>query len=363
MARSGSRTTRDGVDAALRAAGARPSSRSRGTVVLVQGRAEFIEKLQRDRRRTAPPRLPCARPSTGAARAARSASSRASARAMSAACATTSATSRSPWRRCCAEAAAALFRAGPFDGRRALPRRRPRRLALPVSRLVALGADARPDHDRAPVRASRLASLLFWLGFGRAFVPGGGDTAIATKPFEGNRLTSDPVRYARNSALLGSRAPAQHRRPDDRLGPRRLPADGAASTPRTAAREVTRADAGRRRRARPVGLDAGDRALRGAPARPAQALILPTAPARDPDGDRRDPGAVLGGLRRLHPRRGEPDRRAALTSAGEQRRARPHAAPVAGRRRCAPPSAALPPSHVVTTPPAPSMIGISATMS
>jgi lysophospholipase len=46
-----------------------------------------------------------------------------------------------------------------------------------------------------------LASLMFWLGLGKAFVPGGGDTAIATKPFEGNRLTADPVRYARNSAL------------------------------------------------------------------------------------------------------------------------------------------------------------------
>lgn len=72
---------------------------------------------------------------------------------------------------------------------------------LPVSRLVALAPMlglAIVENERS---ASRLASLLFWLGFGRAFVPGGGDTAIATKPFEGNRLTSDPVRYARNSAL------------------------------------------------------------------------------------------------------------------------------------------------------------------
>jgi len=43
--------------------------------------------------------------------------------------------------------------------------------------------------------------VLYWLGLGRLFVPGGGDTAIATKPFDGNRLTSDPVRYARNAAL------------------------------------------------------------------------------------------------------------------------------------------------------------------
>ena len=38
-----------------------------------------------------------------------------------------------------------------------------------------------------------------WLGFGQAFVPGGGATSISTKPFKGNRLTCDPVRYARNA--------------------------------------------------------------------------------------------------------------------------------------------------------------------
>lgn len=73
--------------------------------------------------------------------------------------------------------------------------------ALPVSRLVALAPMLDLTMVAHPARASRLASLLYWLGFGRAFIPGGGDTAIATKPFEGNRLTSDPVRYARNSAL------------------------------------------------------------------------------------------------------------------------------------------------------------------
>ena len=76
-----------------------------------------------------------------------------------------------------------------------------RRDALPVSRLVALAPMLELTIIENPKAARRLASLLFWLGFGKAFVPGGGDTAIATKPFEGNRLTGDPVRYARNSAL------------------------------------------------------------------------------------------------------------------------------------------------------------------
>jgi lysophospholipase len=44
-----------------------------------------------------------------------------------------------------------------------------------------------------------LIRILRWLGFGKAFVPGGGATSISTKPFKGNRLTSDPVRYERNA--------------------------------------------------------------------------------------------------------------------------------------------------------------------
>jgi lysophospholipase len=76
-----------------------------------------------------------------------------------------------------------------------------RRGELPVARLVALAPMLGLTMIERPQAASRLASVLFWLGLGKSFVPGGGDTAIATKPFEGNRLTGDPVRYARNSAL------------------------------------------------------------------------------------------------------------------------------------------------------------------
>lgn len=76
-----------------------------------------------------------------------------------------------------------------------------RRGLLPVSRLVALAPMLDLTIIENPRRAKRLASLLFWLGLGSSFVPGGGETAIATKPFEGNRLTGDARRYARNSAL------------------------------------------------------------------------------------------------------------------------------------------------------------------
>lgn len=76
-----------------------------------------------------------------------------------------------------------------------------RRGALPVSRMVALAPMLALTIIPRPGLANRLASLLFWLGLGKFFVPGGGETAIATKPFDGNRLTGDPARYARNSAL------------------------------------------------------------------------------------------------------------------------------------------------------------------
>lgn len=76
-----------------------------------------------------------------------------------------------------------------------------RRGALPVERLVALAPMLGLSLVEHPGAARLLARTLYWLGFGRAFVPGGGDTAIGTKPFEGNRLSCDPVRYARNAAL------------------------------------------------------------------------------------------------------------------------------------------------------------------
>lgn len=81
-----------------------------------------------------------------------------------------------------------------------------RRGALPVERLVALAPMLGIALIRRPLAARCLASSLYWLGFGKAFVPGGGETAIGTKPFKDNRLTGDPQRYARNSALSAAAA-------------------------------------------------------------------------------------------------------------------------------------------------------------
>ena len=47
-----------------------------------------------------------------------------------------------------------------------------------------------------------LARVLRMTGRGGGYVPGGGPTALMTRPFRGNPVTSDPVRYARVAAVL-----------------------------------------------------------------------------------------------------------------------------------------------------------------
>jgi lysophospholipase len=78
---------------------------------------------------------------------------------------------------------------------------------LPVKRMVALAPMLGLSMVKNTKMASSFATFCDWIGLGGGFIPGGGATTISTKPFEGNRLTSDPVRYARNSALA---AAAEH---------------------------------------------------------------------------------------------------------------------------------------------------------
>jgi lysophospholipase len=51
-----------------------------------------------------------------------------------------------------------------------------------------------------PARA--LLKTLRWMGQGGRYVPGGNDRLTGLDPFINNPLTSDPVRYARNAAVL-----------------------------------------------------------------------------------------------------------------------------------------------------------------
>jgi len=55
---------------------------------------------------------------------------------------------------------------------------------------------------RWPRAAHRLARFLGLLGLGRAFIPGGSGRSYMLKGFSGNVLTSDPERYARTAACV-----------------------------------------------------------------------------------------------------------------------------------------------------------------
>lgn len=56
----------------------------------------------------------------------------------------------------------------------------------------------------APGAARGLARALGMAGMARAWIPGGGAQSVSMKPFEGNPLTGDAGRYARNAALLAA---------------------------------------------------------------------------------------------------------------------------------------------------------------
>ncbi len=70
---------------------------------------------------------------------------------------------------------------------------------LPFERLVAIAPMLSIRMIAWPAGASVLSRVLDRLGFSRMYVPGGSKISIATKPFENNRLSNDPVRYARNA--------------------------------------------------------------------------------------------------------------------------------------------------------------------
>jgi len=62
--------------------------------------------------------------------------------------------------------------------------------------MIALPGMRRTMATRAAVKIMRL------LGLGGSYVPGGDATVMMRRPFIGNLLTSDPVRYARNVAVV-----------------------------------------------------------------------------------------------------------------------------------------------------------------
>jgi lysophospholipase len=65
-----------------------------------------------------------------------------------------------------------------------------------LSPMIALPGMRRSAFTRTVVRGMRL------VGLGGLYVPGGDASVVQQRPFIGNLLTSDPVRYARNVAVL-----------------------------------------------------------------------------------------------------------------------------------------------------------------
>jgi lysophospholipase len=57
---------------------------------------------------------------------------------------------------------------------------------------------------RYPRAVHMTAEILDTLGFGAAFAPGGRGRSVMMLPFEGNVLTSDPVRYAKSANVLAA---------------------------------------------------------------------------------------------------------------------------------------------------------------
>lgn len=70
---------------------------------------------------------------------------------------------------------------------------------LPFRRLVTVAPMLKIRMVRWPAAASVLARTLHRLGLGRCYTPFGKPTSIATMPFAGNRLSTDPSRYERNA--------------------------------------------------------------------------------------------------------------------------------------------------------------------
>lgn len=70
---------------------------------------------------------------------------------------------------------------------------------LPFRRIVTVAPMLSIRMVRWPAASGLVARAMHRLGLGRRYIFFGNGTSIATKPFPGNRLSGDPVRYARNA--------------------------------------------------------------------------------------------------------------------------------------------------------------------
>jgi lysophospholipase len=97
-----------------------------------------------------------------------------------------------PWFGLCHSMGAAIMLSIAHEGR------------CPFERLVLTAPMIGLAGLRYPKAARALAETLDALGLGGMFSPGGNSTSISTMPFANNVLTSDPVRYARSSDVIAA---------------------------------------------------------------------------------------------------------------------------------------------------------------
>jgi lysophospholipase len=74
----------------------------------------------------------------------------------------------------------------------------------PFERLVLTAPMIGPAGLRRPRFAHIAAEILDTMGLGGAFSPGGRGPSVTPPPFEGNLLSTDPVRYARSANVLAA---------------------------------------------------------------------------------------------------------------------------------------------------------------
>ena len=145
--------------------------------------------------------------------------------------------------------------------------------------------------------AAPFARFMRLLGRGGAYVPSGGAVMAGSEDFLGNVLTSDPVRFARNAAVLEEEPELGLGSPTIAWADAALARDEAVRRARLC-RAHPPADAAGGGRARRGRVDAGDREIRQqSVGRPP--FDLGRRPARDSAGAGSIPRAVLGGVRRL----------------------------------------------------------------
>lgn len=73
-----------------------------------------------------------------------------------------------------------------------------------VARAVITAPMIEISRMMAPSSAGVMAALLDGAGLGGSFVPGGGETAVTTKPFAGNPVTLDAARYGRAADVIAA---------------------------------------------------------------------------------------------------------------------------------------------------------------